>query len=98
MNMNNDTDNRNIRELAQNAIDVQDAVNLSGVVHSFSRDISRLRTILQDFEGEKFSTTKLNQHPICILYSSKIASLTNSETGTAFSYAYNWCKDVSSAL
>ena len=93
-----DNDNRNLGQLAKNAIEVQGAINLSGVIHSFSRDISRLRTILQDFEGEKFSTTKLNQHPICILYSSKIASLTNSETGTAFSYAYNWCKDVSSAL
>jgi hypothetical protein len=90
-------DNRTIQELAQNALDCQDACNLSGVVHSFSRDITRLRTLLNAELGEKFSTTKLNQHPICQLYVDKMRDLSGfyfAETdGAHFSRAYNWCKE-----
>lgn len=86
---------RTINELCQEAVNVQDACNLSGVVHSFSRAITELRSLLQQ-EGD-FSTEKLNQHPVCVLYSSKIASLTGSEInsnecgGNAFSEAYAYC-------
>lgn len=80
---------RTIKDLAREALDVQDACNLSGVVHAFSRCMTELRVILEA-EG-KFSTDKLNTHPIAIMYSSKIASLTGSED--KFSHAYNWVCD-----
>lgn len=84
---------RTMQELCQEAIAVQDACNLSGVVHTFSRAITDLRAILS--ASNDFSTSKLNQHPISILYSSKIASLTGSEDNrseyeNSFSYAYGW--------
>lgn len=80
---------RTIKDLAREALEVQSACNLSGVVHSFSRCMTELRTLLEA-EG-KFSTDKLNQHPICIMYSSKIASLTASDD--KFISAYNWVCD-----
>jgi hypothetical protein len=85
----NDNDTRSLKDLARNALDVQDACNLSGVVHSFSRDIMRLRALLS--EEPDFSTDKLNRHPVSVLYSSKIASLTGSEFIIgAFTNAYKW--------
>ena len=85
-------DNRSMYDLANIALEVQDACNLSGVVLSFSRDISRLRTLLSDLPN--FSTEMLNKHPVCVLYSSKIASLTNSESSEFFHKAYEWCNDI----
>lgn len=83
---------KTIQQLAKDAIDVQDACNLSGVVHSFSQVVTDLRTILTN-EG-KFSTDRLNTHPVVILYSNKIASLCGSESGLEFSRAYDWAKDI----
>jgi hypothetical protein len=88
---------RTMKDLCKEAIDIQDACNLSGVVHGFSRTITELRRLLEQ-EGD-FSTGKLNQHPVCVLYSSKIASLTGSEVnanevgGNAFSEAYGFCQN-----
>lgn len=70
-------DTRSISELATEALQVQDACNLSGVVHSFSRAISRLRVLL-DAEG-KGGTSNLNMHPICQLWADKIRSLAGSQ-------------------
>ena len=83
-------DNRTMAQLAQEAIDVQDGCNLSGIVHSFSRAITRLREIAraEGWEG----TDAINRHPICLLFSSKIASLTYSESGEEFHRAYEWAK------
>ena len=86
------TDNRTMQDLCRAAVAVQNACNLSGVVHSFSRDISRLRELLN--EEPNFSTTKLNQHPVSVLYASKIASLTESESCEAFSKAWSWCSEA----
>lgn len=75
------------KEIAQEALDVQDACNLSGVVHSFSRIMSAL--------SEKgLGTDAKNTHPAAILFASKIASLTGSEHGSAFSSAYTWAQDT----
>jgi uncharacterized protein YqkB len=69
-----------MKQLYKNAIDVQDACNLSGIVHSFSRDISRLREL-----NPGMGTDEINSHAICVLYSDKIRSL----VGDDFSKAYN---------
>lgn len=81
---------KTMQELAKQALDVQDACNLSGVVHSFSEAIRNLREIAraEGWEG----TEAINRHPICLLYSSKIASLTYSESGAEFTKAYDWAK------
>lgn len=65
---------RTIKELAQEALDVQDACNLSGVVHGFSR----MMTDLCRLEPE-LGTDARNTHPICILWADKIAHLTNTQ-------------------
>lgn len=77
---------KTIKDLAQEAIDVQDACNLSGVVHGFSRAITDLRAHLE--KEPNFSTDKLNTHPICVMWSDKISSLSTSSTFTGFSKAY----------
>jgi hypothetical protein len=81
---------KTIKELAKEALDVQNACNLSGVVHGFSRAITDLRACLEA-EG-KGGTQAVNEHPICVLWSSKIASLTGSEY--RFSKAYGKVEEL----
>jgi Tat protein secretion system quality control protein TatD with DNase activity len=83
-------DQRTMAELAKNAVDVLSAVNVSGIVHSFSRDIARLRVLLE--HEPNFGTTMVNTHPICVLYSTVIADLTHSDDTGAFS-SYRWAQD-----
>jgi hypothetical protein len=78
---------KTIKELAIEALQIQDASNLSGCVHSFSRAMTDLWKIA-NAEGWA-STEKINTHPIAIMYSSKISSLTNSEEVLVFSHAYD---------
>jgi hypothetical protein len=87
---NNDT--RTMADLAREALAVQDACNLSGVVHGFSRSISRLRALLEA-EG-KGGTDAVNGHPICQLWADKIASLAGvQDVGCeAYSAAYQTVK------
>jgi hypothetical protein len=68
-------DTRTEQELINEAIQVQDACNLSGVVFSFGRAIKRLHTIFME-EKRNYSTVDVNRHRICRLYASKIQSLT----------------------
>lgn len=60
-------------DLANEAIRVQDACNLSGVVLGFGRAVCRLRALLEA-EG-RGSTEDVNTHPICVLWADKIADL-----------------------
>ena len=83
---------KTMKELCKLALDVQDACNLSGVVHSFSAILPDLRALLESEPG--FSTQLLNQHPVSLLYSDKIASLTGSSGGYEFSRAYDFAKDM----
>jgi hypothetical protein len=76
---------KTIGQMARDCILVQDACNLSGVVHSFSSAISDLRKIFPNA-----STEEINKNPVCVLYSSKISSLTGSENANDFSKAYQW--------
>lgn len=80
---------RTMKELAQEAIDVQDACNLSGVVHAFSRAMTCLCEM-------GMGTNERNTHPIAVLFSDKIASLTGSAAGLAFSDAYGWAQEQAS--
>jgi len=69
---------KTIKQLAQEALDVQDACNLSGVIHSWSRAIGEL---WKHTEGvPRRGTAWVNLHPINQLWADKVASLTNTQT------------------
>lgn len=79
-----------MKQLAREALDVQNACNLSGVVHGFSRAISHLRALLPDA-----GTDEINHHPICILWADKISSLTGTQaimSITTITAAYLWAE------
>jgi len=77
-------------DLARDAYAVQDACNLSGVVHSFAEVIARVRALLEQ-EG-KGGTDSVNQHPICVLWADKIGHLTGHQAcgGPVIGAAYHW--------
>jgi hypothetical protein len=79
---------RTLEQLAEEAMAVQNACNLSGVVHSFSRVMTELREILRSHGKE--STDYLNRHPIAVLYSNKIGSMTGSDQTRNFADAMHW--------
>jgi len=70
-------DTRTMADLAREALQVQDACNLSGVVLGFARSISRLRVLLREQGNE--GTDNINLHPICQLWADKIRSLAGSQ-------------------
>lgn len=73
---------QSLKQLAQTAIELQDACNLSGLIHRWSRDISHLR---QHCDA---AHTQVNVHPINVLWASKVVSL----TGELDSAAYEECR------
>lgn len=76
------------KKWAKGALLVQDACNLSGVLHSFSK-------MLGDMHDAGLDTTQKNKHPLSILFSSKVESLTGSSSMQVFSNAYEWAKKTS---
>lgn len=58
-----------VQQWATEALQVQDASNLSGVVHRFSQILSGMCELGWD-------TPTRNQHPICQCFADKIAALT----------------------
>jgi hypothetical protein len=60
------------QETAQQALDVQDACNLSGVVHAFSRAMS---VLWEEAHRTGQGTDWVNKHPIVTLFIDKLASL-----------------------
>lgn len=65
---------KSVQSLAQEVLGALDACNLSGVVHSFSHAMTCL---WEHYRGR--GTDFINTHPICVLYSAKIAGLTGRE-------------------
>lgn len=88
------SDKLTMKEAAQMALDVQDACNLSGVVHSFSRVMALLS---EESNRLGKGTDWKNKHPIAVLFSDKIASLTNSGQGIVYSSAYAAVEDLARA-
>lgn len=82
---------RSLRALASEAIVIQDACNLSGVVLSFSRALPQLRRNLELF-NQPCGTDDIAKHPISVLYADKIHSLTG--CGYLFSSAYEKCQKI----
>lgn len=59
------------------AIGIQDACNLSGIVHAFSDVITRIWVTAHE-NGE--GTEWVNTHPICLMYLDKFAQLSKYHT------------------
>ena len=66
---------------AQDALDVQGACNLSGVVAAFARMTHEMRASGMD-------TPTCNKHFRSVLFSAQIAALTESEESLEYSKAY----------
>lgn len=64
----------------KDAMTVQNACNLSGVVFSFARHMKTLCDMGMD-------TERKNNHPVSVLFASKIASLTSSNSDEKFGKA-----------
>jgi hypothetical protein len=69
------------------AILAQDAVNASGLVHSLSEVMSRIRE-----EPDCTGTDFVNTHPIVRMYLNKLISLCGGADTLDFSEAYAKCK------
>lgn len=63
---------RSLKDLAREALAVQDACNLCGVAQSFAR-------AMIDLGEHARGTDERNRHPIAILWSDKIAHLTGTQ-------------------
>ena len=59
-----------IQQMAQLAIDVQNACNLSGIVRTFAEITSAMRM------EHHFDTVMCNRHPVCVLFAFKMADMT----------------------
>lgn len=72
---------RSLACLAQEALDIQDACNLSGLAHGFSRAMTDMCVHISN-------TDERNRHPICVLWLNKMANLSGADdfdlTGQAF--------------
>lgn len=81
----------------QTAIDIQDACNLSGVVHEFSRMMKKIWEEAQMNSNKGYGTEWVNQHPIAVLFAEKVLHLTTGQTipGTAINAAWSFCEDHS---
>ncbi len=74
----------------QDAILVQNACNLSGIVLSFSRVMSKIWGEARATGND--NTNWVNTHPIAVLYANKVGSLAKSEDFQSYSDAYNECQ------
>jgi hypothetical protein len=79
-----------MKKLAVLALQVQDASNLSGVVHSWSTTITALRKLLPNA-----GTDEINRHPVNVMFADKVADLTGSRNTGNFVSAYDECVRLS---
>ena len=90
-NVNIDTDEavglRDLKDIAQEAIDIQNASNLSGVIHAWSRSISDL---WKHFPDE--STVRINTYWTNQLFAAKVVDLAGPFNDNGFAFAYEECK------
>jgi hypothetical protein len=80
------------QELAQQSLDVQDASNLSGVVHSFSKAMD---VLWAEARLHGHGTAWINHHPIVTLFVDKLASLNGSQDNSSVVFsAYDKVRDI----
>ena len=78
---------QNVKRMYEDALAVQDACNLSGVVFSFAKHMQTLCDMGLDTDAK-------NRHPVSVLFASKISSLTNGEEFDSFHDAYIQAKKI----
>lgn len=61
----------------KDAMLVQDACNLSGVVISFTALLKKLRDFFENAKDPQLPVSELNRHPLAVMFVSKIHSLTS---------------------
>ena len=72
------------------AITVQDACNISGVIFAWARRMEKINeTMRENGEGGDWR----NAHAINVMFASKVASLTRCEDSLTFSHAYDECSE-----
>jgi hypothetical protein len=74
----------------RNALDVQDASNLSGVVYQFARD---MKVICEEVRASGGVTEDVNRHAVCRLYAEQIAHLSGAGV-TSDSKSYRQAYDI----
>lgn len=76
------SDTMALQRAARTALDVQNACNLTGVLHSFLAAAQAVRT-----ESDRLGkgTDWINQHPICFMFADKIGSLVGTQSLDGFS-------------
>ena len=80
---------RTLKELAEEALAVQDACNLSGVAQTFAR-------VMRDLCELAPGTDARNTHPIAVLWADKIAHLTGTQSmNDRVAEAYIECHSLS---
>lgn len=86
---------RSVKELAREALLIQDASNLSGIVIGWARAVVELRENYPD-EGTFF----FNVHPVNKMWASKVHDLTRMglSDSTAFEEAYRKTKDLAGEI
>ena len=93
------TDNRTEIDLIREALAVQDACNLSGVVQSFARSIIRLWQLEREKQAQdptyQLNTETINKHVVALLFGDKIVSLTGTQFDTSKIFeAYRTANDM----
>jgi hypothetical protein len=78
-----------INEAKEKAMSVQDACNLSAVVHTFEQVIQEC--LWTEAKKLGMGTDWINKHSVCVMFASKIASLTGCEDGKTFGKAFQDC-------
>lgn len=72
----------------QRALDIQDACNMSGVIESLHAVLSSIR---DEAHVKGYGTQWINEHPIIVMYASKIHSLSRADE--YFSESYRQCRE-----
>ncbi len=84
-----------MKNIYQEAIDVQNACNASGVIHSLSRIVSYIwEEEVNKHPEEKRGTEYVNTHPVVILFLDKLCSLAHIQSNydcEIVSQAYKTC-------
>jgi hypothetical protein len=80
-------DTRTMADLAQEALDVQGACNLSGLVFGWARAMARFNELNPDM-----ATDERNMHPIHVLWADKCVSLSSALFGGYYAECYAACE------
>lgn len=80
-----------IKEAAQQALEIQDASNLSGIANSFPEVI---KAIWKEANRLGKGTVWVNNHPICKLFIDKMDSLAEISAFHGYGKAYDYVKEL----